>query len=343
MKKIDFDLSFLDETDNSDNCYQSPTPGTNSSVLKWGLFIVFITSVVVWNIYSEWKVEKINSLTQLALQYKETKNPNLNNVISELSSLNHQDINITTRSINDIFDKKRKQHIQALVKTNIEDNVIDENLFLKCLEIYFDGNGKAFLEAYDAEFSHQKESIIQKILSIWKNNPSAFESIKNKYINSLFNGNIKEFNEVLDQKLGFKNFTLVEQKLPKNGIVANYTGKIAIAPFKIITSKYSSQTADNYYIKLIDAVSEQLAVTIFVQSGSTVEVNVPLGSYKIRYAVGEKWYGEKELFGHFTSYNKSEEVLDFIDKGDYIQGHSLVLYKVANGNFSTQPMNAKDF
>lgn len=346
MKKINFDMSFLDETSNSKNfnkSRQSSTPSIDRSIVKWILIIVFIISVIAWNMYEDWKMEKINSLTQLALQYKETKNPSLSNVIKELSSLNHQNINITTKHIDDIFDKKRKQYIQALVKTNIEDDIIDENLFSKCLEIYFDGNEEAFNEAYVAEFFRQKASTIKELLSIWEDDPSAFVRVKDKYIKSLFNGNVEEFNEALDQALGFKNFTLVEQELPKNGIITNYTGKKAIAPFRIITSKYSSPTVDNYYIKLIDAKSEQLAVTIFVQSGSTIEVNVPIGTYKIRYAVGEKWYGEKELFGHFTSYNKSEELLDFIDKGYYVQGHSLVLYKVANGNFSTQPMNAKDF
>ncbi len=42
-----------------------------------------------------------------------------------------------------------------------------------------------------------------------------------------------------------------------------------------------------------------------------IEIKVPLGSYIVKYAVGEKWYGEKYLFGPETRYNKADEKFVF--------------------------------
>ena len=148
--------------------------------------------------------------------------------------------------------------------------------------------------------------------------------------------------------MGYKNFTLVEQKLPKNGIIKNYTHRKPIAPLKIITPnyqfpRYGTIHNENFYIKLIDSTSGRLAVTIFVRPGSSFEIAVPTGVYEMRYASGKTWYGEKDLFGPETSYNKSDNLLSFLDKGYYLQGQSLTLYKTPNGNLSTQEIDASDF
>lgn len=355
MKKITFDLSFLDEENNDKNSRPSYLIISNSNKNKlnqtfiWFVRIVIGITIVLffsWHIYQDWKTEKIEKLTQLALQYKEEKNQDLINIIAKLATLKHQHTTVITQQLNDLFNKKRDLNIQQLVKTSIENETIDDNFersFLKCLDVYFDGDKKSYLELYNAEFSRQKENTLHKVVSMWISSPIIFELNKKKYVKTLFNGNVKQFNEELDSILGYKHFTLVEQSLPQSGVIKNYADTEAIAPFKITTRKYSDKTGDNYYIKLIDAKTQKLAITIFVQAGDTIELDIPLGIYQIRYASGKKWYGEQDFFGHFTSYNESEELLDFVVEGNRIKGHSIVLYKVANGNFETHSINAENF
>ena len=54
---------------------------------------------------------------------------------------------------------------------------------------------------------------------------------------------------------------------------------------------------------------------IFVYGGQTVNINIPLGKFVMKYCTGKDWYGYKELFGTNGSYSKSKDLFDFnIDK-----------------------------
>lgn len=68
------------------------------------------------------------------------------------------------------------------------------------------------------------------------------------------------------------------------------------------TCSYENTSSDidkknNYFLEFIDWKSNQIIATAFIRSGDMVEIRVPLGTYKMRYAVGTEWYGEKALFG----------------------------------------------
>ena len=88
------------------------------------------------------------------------------------------------------------------------------------------------------------------------------------------------------------NFNEFELPLPNNGTVKYYTNAEPLAPLRIITRSNS-----NYYIKLENYYSGQIIASIFISAYETVDFDVPLGSYTLKYATGEKWYGEKYLFG----------------------------------------------
>lgn len=51
------------------------------------------------------------------------------------------------------------------------------------------------------------------------------------------------------------------------------------------------------FVKILDWESNEVIATAFVRSGEMVEIPLPLGMYKLRYAVGEEWYGEEKMFG----------------------------------------------
>ena len=206
-------------------------------------------------------------------------------------------------------------------------------------------------------FTYKKTEIVKKLVEDWENKSYNYEADKEKYLKSLFNNDINKCFYHLSKQvyciidIGYKEFTLVEHELPKSGIMKMYSTEEAIAPFKILTKQNSyiynneepTNDGEHYYIKLIDNVTNDIVAAIFVRANDEIEVQVPVGSYKIKYATGKKWYGEKDLFGHNTSYYKSDKILNFTKNLYYVNGQSLTLYKVSNGNFATETTSAEDF
>lgn len=84
-------------------------------------------------------------------------------------------------------------------------------------------------------------------------------------------------------------------------------------------------------------------MTVFVRSGMTANVDVPLGNYEFRYAAGDTWYGYEHLFGPATGYSKADKLFDFRDTGYEVSGYTVTLYKVPNGNLHTSSIRANEF
>lgn len=349
MDKINFDLNFLDNNENENKTKKEKRTKISSFWIYIGLILIcFILNVglQIKDEQEEAKQRKISELTIQANEYRKVGNPVYQDVIDQLSQLAGKRQETIRQDIEYTFQKEKAQKVSQLVKAKLQNNIVDETLKSECLKTYFNNDVVSLEDAIKNEFLYQKTILLQKLIQDWKNNADVFERNKQKYAQSLFDGNMEQLNIALDQMLGYKNFTLQEQKLPKTGIMKIYTNKKAIAPFKITTQKNNetdSDHSDHYFVKLVDRFTGQTVVTIFIRSGSNVEVTVPSGSYKLRYAVGNKWYGEKDLFGPLASYNKSEEILNFSENAYTVSGHSLFLYKVMNGNFSTQTINQNEF
>jgi len=79
------------------------------------------------------------------------------------------------------------------------------------------------------------------------------------------------------------------------------------------------------------------------RSGHQVDMRVPFGTYVVKYASGQKWYGYQHLFGPDTAYNKADQMFAFRREGNQIKGFSITLYAVPGGNVSSLPINSKDF
>lgn len=129
-----------------------------------------------------------------------------------------------------------------------------------------------------------------------------------------------------------------EVKMPNNGEMRVYTSKQRIAPLEIETA-YGT----NYFVKIVNSTNQHTALTIFVRGGNTVSIEVPLGTYEIKYAAGEKWYGETYLFGPKTAYSKADKLFAFKDDGYQVSGYMIKLFNVSNGNLSTSQINAAQF
>lgn len=112
-----------------------------------------------------------------------------------------------------------------------------------------------------------------------------------------------------------------------------------VAPFKIKTT-YSGY---HYYIKLVERLNRQEILTAFIRSGETLSTKVPPGSYYLKYASGENWYGKKYLFGPNTMYSQADKILDFYPSGQYVHGYTIELYLQPDGNLPTKEISAFDF
>ncbi len=135
-----------------------------------------------------------------------------------------------------------------------------------------------------------------------------------------------------------QSVTLSEHSVPAHGEITNYSDGKAIAPLEIRSSRGSY-----YLIRLYDYDSDRVKFSVFVHGGKSLYIDVPLGTYTIKYASGDKWYGSNNLFGAETQYFKTETSFDFRTEGNRVSGYTLTLYKVENGNLQTRPISPKDF
>lgn len=124
--------------------------------------------------------------------------------------------------------------------------------------------------------------------------------------------------------------------LPKTGSFSKAIN--GEAPLKIKTAYRS-----NYFLKIVDANHGKEVSSYFIRGGDTLDVDVPLGSYKIKYASGSIWYGKKYLFGEETQYTQVDGVLDFSFDGESYLGHSIELIQQINGNLKTTDIDKAEF
>jgi hypothetical protein len=133
-------------------------------------------------------------------------------------------------------------------------------------------------------------------------------------------------------------FSSPEQALPLNGTTQWFTFDKPTAPF-IVTGKSGSHCL----VKLYDFYTQKPIMTVFVYDKATVQVKIPLGTYELKYATGEKWYGYDYLFGPTTVYQKAEKKLEFFASGNQQKGHRVTLHPVPQGNLPTSTIKASQF
>lgn len=126
--------------------------------------------------------------------------------------------------------------------------------------------------------------------------------------------------------------------LPTSGTIRRYTGAEGVAPLEIKTSSGS-----NYLVKLEDMSTGNNILDVFVRGGSTVNIQVPLGTYRLKYAAGQTWYGYEHYFGPSTGYSKADSAFRFYNDGYRLSGYTVTLYQVQNGNLSTSRLSPNQF
>jgi curved DNA-binding protein CbpA len=146
--------------------------------------------------------------------------------------------------------------------------------------------------------------------------------------------------EVISEKPVFSE---PEQPTPKQGGLA-FSDRIVFdkgvtAPLKITTRASDG----NYVMKIVDWSTGEFVASYFINRGSTLEIELPLGSYKLKFASGDKWYGMEHLFGPTTAYSYVPDKMVFYLSGDYARGHRIELIPQVGGNLETPRMKAEDW
>lgn len=127
--------------------------------------------------------------------------------------------------------------------------------------------------------------------------------------------------------------------LPQNGHVYRYSREEPIAPLKIVVPSGGT----HYFVKIVDAVTSSTVAAVFIRAGNSVRLEVPTGSYEIKYAMGTTWYGTKYLFGPETTAAKADKSFDFHIDGDKVRGYTVELIRQTGGNLQTSAISLKDF
>ena len=130
--------------------------------------------------------------------------------------------------------------------------------------------------------------------------------------------------------------------LPATGKIRSLwraNSRTVLPPLEVVTAVGSP----NYYLKLINWDTHAPVLVFFVRSGEKTEVEVPVGNYELRYAAGEKWYGEEYLFGPRTAYRKTEDPFQFRVEGDKVSGFTVELIKQSGGNLKETDIEPSEF
>lgn len=134
----------------------------------------------------------------------------------------------------------------------------------------------------------------------------------------------------------------MERPLPESGIF-RFANRGSFDPDRNPPLKISNSPDANTLAKLIRVGDGVEVMSIFIRAGQTVEVAVPFGSYKVKIASGQTWYGDVVRFGPNTSYAILDAVFDFTKEGSQLLGHQLTLTRVKHGNLKQLPLTATDF
>ena len=126
-------------------------------------------------------------------------------------------------------------------------------------------------------------------------------------------------------------FSQPVQPLPRTGDnTASFSN--GVAP---LTIKTSSSEGSHYFVKIAKMGSGLEIGSYFIRSGETLNIQVPVGIYELRYATGREWYGTYYLFGPNTTYSKAESFFTFSFDGNKYSGYTVELITQRNGNLRT--------
>lgn len=125
----------------------------------------------------------------------------------------------------------------------------------------------------------------------------------------------------------------------RQGVQQVFVAGQRVAPLEIDTPSGS----ENYYVKLVDASTGAPVMTAYIYGSQTFETTVPTGTYRVRYATGETWYGPDHLFGPQTSYSEATKDFAFTTDASGVNGYTIQLIRQLDGNLHVTSISASNF
>ncbi len=123
-----------------------------------------------------------------------------------------------------------------------------------------------------------------------------------------------------------------------HGIVAIHTSAQRVAPLEIVT-----RSGSNYFAKLVDAKTNRPVMEFYITGGRRFETEVPIGTFRLKYAAGKTWFGPDARFGPDTRYSEADEDFRFTFDGYSYSGYTVTLIMQQNGNLDTRRIGAEQF
>ena len=124
---------------------------------------------------------------------------------------------------------------------------------------------------------------------------------------------------------------------PTFGVSNNCRVMEWVAPLSIQTSP-----GFDYFVKLVTE-SGAIVMEMYIKGGEQLNTSVPIGTFELRYAAGNVWYGEELLFGKETAYSKTNKLFHFEFDGSSYNGYTVELIMQRNGNLPVSAISASDF
>lgn len=135
-----------------------------------------------------------------------------------------------------------------------------------------------------------------------------------------------------------KSSPCLYSKQPENGYVFLSSGE-NIAPLQIRIPNYGK----DFFVKLVNPYTNQSIKEFYIRAGQTVDTNVPLGTFHLKYAAGNIWIGRYNLFGLDTICSKANKEFIFEQIGEQVNGYTVELILQPGGNLRTSKINSEDF
>jgi hypothetical protein len=103
----------------------------------------------------------------------------------------------------------------------------------------------------------------------------------------------------------------------------------------------------NYFVKIATPLTGTAVMSFFVRGGMPLTVNVPVGTYELRYCAGQVWYGPIHKFGPSTACHKADDLFPFsvtrTADGWSFSSWTVELILQRQGNLDTTPMDPREF
>jgi hypothetical protein len=130
--------------------------------------------------------------------------------------------------------------------------------------------------------------------------------------------------------------------LPEHGLYQAYATPDRLAQLTVRTAPGAF-----YLINFEDAATGSPAMLFFAYGGLTLNSAAPLGTFTLKYATGQSWCGDIELFGDDTVYSQADDLFTFerrFNADGYTASHWTVeLILQPHGNLRTKRISREAF